>query len=51
MLKNDRMKTKYVLVFCNSFPKINFNCVDKFKNRFKIILIFNTHAVFKERYC
>ena len=26
MLINDRMKTKYVLAFCNSFLKIDFDC-------------------------
>ena len=39
MLMNDRMKTKYVLDFCNSFLKIDLNCVNRFKNRFKIMLI------------
>ena len=42
MLMNDRMKTcierKYVLTFCNSFLKIDLNCVNRFKNRFKIML-------------
>ena len=28
---NDRMKTKYVLAFCNSFLKINLNCVNRLK--------------------
>ena len=51
MLINDRMKTKYVLAFCNSFLKIHLDCVNRFKNRFKIMLILNTHAVFKERCC
>ena len=48
MLMNDRMKRKYVLAFCNLFLKIDLNCIDKSKNRFKIMLILNTHAVFKK---
>ena len=48
MLKNDRMKTKYVFAFCNLFLKIDLNCVNRFKTRFKVMLIFNTHSVFKE---
>ena len=28
MLMNDRMKAKYVLGFCNSFLKIDSNCVN-----------------------
>ena len=51
MLVNDRMKTKYVLAFCNSFLKIDLNFVNRFQNKFKIMLILNTHAVFKERCC
>ena len=31
MLMKGRMKTKYVLGFCNSFLKIDLNCVN-FKN-------------------
>ena len=48
---NNRMKIKYMLAFCNSFLKIDLNCVNRFKNRFKTLLILNTHAVFQERCC
>ena len=47
MLKNNIMKIKYVLAFCNSFLKIDLNCVNRFKNRFKTMLVLNTHAVSK----
>ena len=43
MLMNDRKKTKYVLAFCNSFLKIDLNCVNRFKNRFKIMLKSDSH--------
>ena len=45
------MKTKYVLAFCNLFLKIDLNCVTRFKNRFNIMLILNTHAFSKEICC
>ena len=48
MLKKDRMKTKHVLAFCNLFLKVDLNCVNRFKNRFKTMIIFNTHSVFKD---
>ena len=47
MLKNDIMKIKYVLAFCNLFLEVDLNCVNRFKNRFKRMLVLNTHAVFK----
>ena len=47
MLKNDIMKIKYMLAFYNSFLKIDLNCVNRFKNRFKTMLVSNTHAVSK----
>ena len=35
MIMSDRMKTKYVLAFCNSFPKIDLNCNQKNYVNFK----------------
>ena len=47
-MKN-RVNIKYVLAFCNLFLKIDLNCVNRFKNRFKLMLILNTRAVFKDK--
>ena len=49
MLKNDTVKTKYVLAFSNSFLGIDLNCVNRFKKAFKIMLVSNTCMQFSKK--
>ena len=49
MLKNDTVKTKYVLAFSNSFLGIDLNCVNRFKKTLKIMLVSNTRMQFSKK--
>ena len=49
MLKNDTVKTKYVLAFSNSFLGIDLNCVNRFKKTFKIMLVSNSRMQFSKK--